>query len=216
MSAKIYVPLDEAWDFFEDNIEDLKKQYVELACDDTVDDYKSVVYMTENDGRPELLVEVAGVEVERSKAYSSHHLRYILEQYYTDYVLFLSSEDKSVEETLKETEEDIGADEVQYPEPSEIDDVIIRDDELLCALDDFLHVAINDMTYENLFSVYGYDMLRTILQSVVDMLYDKYGVYVYWPQIEADDDGNEIIVTNDYELTPVDRLLDNGGGQDDA
>lgn len=216
MSAKIYVPLDDAWDFFEDNIKDLKKQYVELACDDTVDDYKSTVYMTENDGFPELLAEVGGVEVERSKAYSSYHLRHMLERFYTDYVLFLSSDEKSVKASLKGTEEDTDIDEVQYPEPSELDDAIMRDDNLLCALDDFLHVALNDMTYENLFSIYGYDMLRTVLQSVVDMLYDKYGVFVYWPQIETDDDGNEIIVTNDYELTPVDKLLDNGGGQDDA
>ena len=163
-----------------------------------------------------MLAEVGGVEVERSKAYSSYHLRHMLERFYTDYVLFLSSEDKSVRSALETTEEDTDIDEVQYPEPSELDDAIMRDDNLVCALDDFLHVALNDMTYENLFSIYGYDMLRTVLQSVVDMLYDKYGIYVYWPQIKTDDDGNEIIVTNDYELTPVDKLLDNGGGQNDA
>lgn len=214
MSAKIYVPLDEAWDFFEDNIEDLKKQYVELACDDTVDDYKSVVYMTENDGRPELLVEVAGVEVERSKAYSSHHLRHILELYYTDYVLFLSSEDKSVEETLKETEEDIGADEVQYPEPSELDDAIMRDDNLLCALDDFLQVALDEEAYESMFSTYGYDMQRLVLQSIVDMLFDQYGICIYWPHVEIDEDGNEAVVVDDHSRVSPDELL--GGNQNDT
>lgn len=214
MSAKIYVPLDDAWDFFEDNVEDLKKQYVELARDDTIEDYTVAVYMTEKDGYPELLVEIRGVEVERSKVFSSYHLRYMLERFYTDYILFLEPDTKPAKSKTESSDAETDTEEVQYPEPSEIDDAIVRDDNLVCALDDFLNVAVSEVTYENLFSVYGYDMLRTVLQSVIDMLYDEYGVYVYWPQIKIDDDGNEVVVVNDYKPTPVDELLE--GAKDDA
>lgn len=84
MNAKIYVPIEDSWDFFEDHRTRLKKELVEIASyDDTV------VYMTESKDMPQLIVEIAGKEVENLSVLSSSELVVQLEKLYSDYILSL-------------------------------------------------------------------------------------------------------------------------------
>lgn len=75
-----------------------------------------------------------------------------------------------------------------------IDDAIMRDDELICATDDFLCVALSAVEYEDLLDVFGFDTQREVLSGICDMLKEKYGVNIYWPVVVEDESGNEIVV----------------------
>lgn len=181
MNAKIYVPIEDSWDFFEDHRTRLKKELVEIASyDDTV------VYMTESKDMPQLIVEIAGKEVENLSVLSSSELVVQLEKLYSDYILFPeSSEDLDVSN-------DKAADNDIWSDP--IDDAIMRDDELICATDDFLCVALSAVEYEDLLDVFGFDTQREVLSGICDMLKEKYGVNIYWPVVVEDESGNEIVV----------------------
>lgn len=181
MSAKIYVTVDDAWDFFEDHRARLKKEFVEIAsCDDTV------VYMTEYDDMPQLTVEIAGKKVETINVFSSFQLAVLLEEVYADYILFPDGEGDTGGSPAN------SADDVMEIDP--VDDAIMRDDELICATDDFLQVVLSEKEYEDLFTGYGYDMQRGVLIDICDMLEEKYGVNIYFPVIITDESGNEAVV----------------------
>lgn len=194
MSAKIYVPIEDSWDFFEDHRTRLKKEFVEIASyDDTI------VYMTESKGMPQLVVETAGKEVENLSILSSFELMVQLEKLYSDYILFPESGEDSDVSDDNATDNDIWSD--------PIDDAIMRDDELICAADDFLQVALSQEEYEALFDSFGFDMQREVLGDICEMLEKTYGVSIYWPAIVEDEAGNEII---------VERKLIGGGIKDDG
>lgn len=214
MSAKIYVPAEDSWDFFEDNRSSLKKQYIELASrevDISSDDlraqqskltsdkvFKSAIYMTEDSGMPLLSVECAGVEVERMKVLSSFELHVQLEKLYNDYILFPDILDDS-------------DDEPDVPEPSEADEAYMRECELDDATDDFLRVVFSPEEYEDMIEQYGDgDMQSTVLMAIVSTLYDVFGVKVDWPIVNTDANGNTI-VSQFWEPVPVDDLI---GGQE--
>lgn len=177
--AKIYVPADDAWDFFEDNRSELKKQMVELAsCDDTT------IYITEETGNPKLVVEIFGKEAETKTALSSFELLAWTEKLYGDYILFPT--DACGDEDL---------DVYDNEESKVIDDAIIRDDELVCAMDDFLTVALDSDTYNTMCGGLGYEMQRLVLSDICEMLETNYGISVYWPTVD------------DWEPMPVDEYL---------
>lgn len=181
MSANIYVPIEDSWDFFEDYCTRLKNEFIEIASyDDTI------VYMTESKGMPQLIVEIAGKEVENLSILSSSELVIQLEKLYSDYILFPESGEDSDASDDKVT----GDEESSDP----IDDAIMRDDELICATDDFLQVALSQEEYEALFDGFGFDMQREVLSDICEMLEKTYGVNIYWPAIVEDEAGNEIVV----------------------
>lgn len=183
-NAKIYVPVDETWDFFEDNIERFKETSVEVASNGL-----TKIYMTENEGKPQLILNVNGVDRDVVNITSSYlrlscELKEKLTQWYADYILC----------DIGETDESL----LQEGEPEdsqiEIDNAIMREDELVCALDDFLCTALTEDNYEKLFSFLGYDMFLNVLETICDTLETSYGVSVYWPRVEEDEDGAPYVV----------------------
>lgn len=194
MNAKIYVPIEDSWDFFEDHHTRLKKELIEIASyDDTV------VYMTESNDMPQLVVEIAGKEIENLSILSSSELMAQLEKMYSDYILFPEGGEDSDVFNDKAADNDAGAD--------PIDDAIMRDDELICATDDFLCATLSVGEYKALFDGFGFDMQREVLGDICDMLEEKYGVNIYWPVIVEDESGNETVI----ERKALDRRAENDG-----
>lgn len=155
--------------------------------------------MTEDNGMPLLSVECAGVEVERIKVISSLDLRIQLEGLYDDYILFPNEADADADEAA------------DFSEPSEVDDALMREEELLCAMDDFLCVALSKAEYEDMAARYGDDDMQTeVLMSIIETLYDVFGVKVDWPVVNTDANGNTVI-SQFWEPVPVDDLI---GGQE--
>ncbi len=176
MSAKIYVPVIDGWDFFEDNIGELKEKSVEIASDDGAS-----VYMTEHAGLPLLTVECLGVDVETVPIASSGELYYHLGRLYRDYILL--PDDNIVEpapdEPSEEDTEALSRDEL----------AILRDDELMCATQDFLTVLLSKEDYEDLFACFEFDTCREVLMSICNMFWETYAIDIDWPLTERDMEG---------------------------
>lgn len=182
-NAKIYVPVDEAWDFFEDNSATLKNTLVEVASNKS-----TKIFMTENEGKPQLILNINGVDKETVMVTPTHKslsslLTEKLTQWYVDYILCdVGNVDMPVSSEVElENHQD------------EIDDAIIREDALICALDDFLCTVLDESDYERLFTILGYDMFRNVLETICDTLETSYGVYIYWPKIVEDENGVEYV-----------------------
>lgn len=183
-NAKIYVPIDEAWDFFEDNFERLRETLIEIASNKS-----TKIYMTENKGKPQLILNIDGADRETVNLASSYlnisyELKEKLTQWYADYILC----DLGDTDTLPQQEE------CSEDSQKEIDDAIMREDQLVCALDDFLCTALTEDNYEKLFGFLGHDMFLNVLETICDTLETSYGVSVYWPRVEEDEDGTPYVV----------------------
>lgn len=172
-NAKIHVPVDDIWDFYEDNKKALSTQLVELAsCD------KTVIYLTENNDHPQLVVEIDGVECGTTTALSSLELLAWTEQLYIDYILYPE---------VADDEPDVI--------PDAMDEAIERDDELVCAMDDFLRVLIDKDTYRGIFEAEGFEPHRVVLADICAMLEERYGLEVNWP------------IVDNWEPTSIDEFL---------
>lgn len=191
MSAKIYVPAIDGWDFFEDNIGELKEKSVEIASDDGTS-----VYMTEHAGFPLLTVECLGAEVETVQIASSAELYYHLGRLYRDYILLPSeamtrlSQDRCGEPSVPNIE--LVPDEPVEVDAEELDDdelAILRDDELMCATQDFLTVLLSKEDYEDLFACFEFDTCREVLMSICNMFWETYAIDIDWPLTERDMEG---------------------------
>lgn len=166
-NAKIYVTSEDVWDFYEDNRAELKTKMVELAsCDNTS------VFITDEDGMPKLIVEMDEKEVENVRTpCASFELRYFTEALYDEYITFPTDNDTDIKEA---DDKEIDA----------FDEAIARDDELCCAMDDFLTVALDEDTFTLLLNKMGYDIHRLILSDICQMFKTNYGVDIYWPIID--------------------------------
>lgn len=156
MSAKIYVPVIDAWDFYWDNQKRMNL-YVEIAKDDD-----TTIYMTDCDGHPQITVEFRDKEIYVEQIHSSLEMITRLQRIYEDFII-----DSEVE--IEESEEDA---ETQ---------AMVRDDELICATDDFLNVLLSPEEYDELLEDMGADTHRMVLESICDVMYEHFGINVYWP-----------------------------------
>ena len=214
MSAKIYVPAIDGWDFFEDNIGELKGKSVEIASGDD-----TFIYMTEHAGLPLLTVECLGVDVEIVPITSSAELYYHLGRLYRDYILLPDENiaESTPDESAEEDAEALSRDELairrlcrsytsspdenivelEPDEPTDWDDerlsddelAILRDDELMCATQDFLTVLLSKEDYEDLFACFEFDTCREVLMSICNMFWETYAIDIDWPLTERDMEG---------------------------
>lgn len=189
MGVQIHVPADQIWEFYKENEERLKSEFV-LVAENTDTDY--AVYLTDEKDDPVLAAAKIDGEVERKEtchdADSCEETAWIMYHSY----LFPITVEKS------ESNDNEGLDDSS--ERSDIDDMIYeRHDELILAASDFLDAVLqlND-TEESSLSVCGTDMIEDILEGMLESLSEN-GIPVYRPMFVEDEDGNEVFVEFPYE-----------------
>lgn len=189
MGVQIHVPADQIWEFYKENEERLKSEFV-LVAENTDTDY--AVYLTDEKDDPVLAAAKTDGEVERKEtchdADSCEETAWIM---YHSYLFPI---------TVAKSESNDNGKSDDTSDRSDIDDMIYeRHDELILAASDFLDTVLQlDGTEESSLSVCGSDMIEDLLEGMLESLSEN-GVPVYRPMFVEDEDGNEVFVEFPYE-----------------
>lgn len=186
----IYVPAEDVWDYYEDNLHDLKKSMHKIA-ENT--DYGVTVYLSDDTGFPDVIIDADGETVYQDFIASPKECEEMMTKIYEN---FLSA--KAIE-TLANI--DITCDD-DGPEPEiplfDLDDEIEeREIEIENALWVFLDTVLgNNAALE---MVDTDETFTDIKEHFLEYLARKHGLPVHRPMFLADEDGVEFYEEYPYE-----------------
>ncbi len=169
----IYIKANDVWEYFHEN------HVIERKCiaEDTTFDVKAYAYM-ENDTIT-LTVESEGKIYECIAASTKEDCEDAVEDVYEFYMYC----------NIDNLEEDFDEGE------SEDDAINDREDQLFYAVYDFLNVVAEE---EDLDRDDGQELIRRVLEDILEYLYKKYRLKIRRPMFLEDGKGNEVFVEYPY------------------
>lgn len=200
MGAKIYIPADDVWSFFQSNITRMKTEMVAIAENE---DTGYAVYLTEDKGYPSFSVCKEDSEPEYQEgAINKHDCAETAKRCYTRYLFpVILSNEKGYPKLPIGISDDF--DEKDLTEQDKQDNVYMREDELRFAMCDFLKVALSlacdpvEILYE-----YGTAFVDDMLDTILEYIGLEHGLEVYRPMFLVDDEtGDEIYTEYPYDYT---------------
>lgn len=217
MGVKIYVPAEDVWLFFQNNITRLKEEMVAIAENQ---DTKYAVYLTEDKGYPSFSVCKGDSKAEYQEgAISEHDCTETAKRCYVRYLfpVMVTNENGFPKSTFEELD---NHDDDGLTEQDKQDNVYIREDELRLAMCDFLKVALNlDCDPVEIIPEYGAALVDDVLDAILEYIGIEHGLEVYRPMFLVDEDtGDEMYSEYPYDTSAemhLDSRFDDFGGLGD-
>ena len=205
MGVKIHIQPDETWSFFDENLDRLKEEMVEIAANE---DTGHAVYLTEDGGYPLLFVYRGDSKIYEEYAVSRKDCEDTVKNIYFKYLfpVIVCKPNELFVDDDKEYMDDVDRpdiDDEEYYEELLNDAIYEREDELHFATTDFLEVALNCTGLEDLKQNYG-DIIDDFLEDMCVVLAQKYSISVYRPTWVPDEANDECEVYVEYPYLELD------------
>lgn len=200
LGVNVYVPADNVWSFFQNNIARLTNEMVAIA--ENVDT-KYAVYLTEDKGYPSFSVCKGDSKPEYTEgAISEADCTETAKRCYVRFLFpVMVTYDKGFPKSSFQEMDD--GDEEDLTEQDRQDNVYVREDELQLAMCDFLKVALNlDCDPVEIVNEYGVDLVTDVLDTILEYIGLEHGLEIYRPMFLTDEDsGSEIYTEYPYDIT---------------
>ena len=205
MSVKIYIQEKDVWDFYQDNKARCKEEMITIAENDET---QYALFITEDSGDALVCVCKGDEEPEKEEpVFCAADCKETVERFMFRYLLPVSV--KTKEEKLpadkaqaasslkKESPAEQKSEDERLLFPGEEDEVYRREDELICAMCDFLGTVL-ETDMDDVFDSYGCETVTDILDDVLEAISDSYCMNIYRPRV-IDEGDRKVIVDYPYE-----------------
>ncbi len=168
----VYFDPDEVWKYFRENHER------KCIAEDTTFDVQA--YARNQNGTITLTVESEGKIDECFSVSTEEECKEAVENIYEFYIYDVDNPEEDFDEGESESEDDVISD---------------REDQLFYAVYDFLNVVAEE---EDLDCDDGQELIRRVLEDILEYLYKKYRLKIRRPMFLEDGGGNEVFVEYPY------------------
>lgn len=177
--ANIITEAKDIWDFFQNSRAELLHDMVTVAEND---DFDVIIYLTNNDGKPCLMIESSNVQsaefIIEDEASCEATVNEVYDTYLTDKIIEVIAEE--------EMEADLELEDAMAEREADIDSFILR------LLEDLF--SDEPIIYSDLID----DVVQDCKEHFLEYLYRKHGLSVYRP-MELEDDEGEFVEDYPYE-----------------
>lgn len=181
--STILIEATDLWDYYEEHQKELTASMHEVA---SCFDYGVKIYLTADEGKPQIVVEADEEEVYRENVMGKVDCQNTAEKIYDDYLTSKALEMLCLDDRIVMSEEDEWDDAIQE-----------REEELDAAVYQFYTDVLGGSPYYD-----GEDMdemLDDLKDHFLEYMARKWGIDVYRPMMLEDEDGNDFYEEYPYE-----------------
>ena len=193
LGVDIFVPANEVWTFFQGNRNRLEREQVVIAENNNTN---YTICLTEEEGFPLFIVSRGESKEYEEDSINEQDCIETAKRCYKTYLFPVticetddSEDDEEEEDFLIQQEQE--------------DAIYERDDQLTFAVSDFLQVVLQEgQDGADILSAYGAAKIDEILDMILSLLAEEYGLMIYRPMFLTDEEtGDEIYVEYPYDTT---------------